>query len=154
MTVIDDYMEVCALICVFIVFANLLNLCIKLYWHALLQMAAAWGGYVFVLNMIGIHAALLVILGRFTTKVYLAYTLFYVIGTSLAVQVPVVGWAPLRSLEQLPACAVFLGYQLLQFCEVRIRKQKMSKKDAWKSIPASLPGWSREGKGGKGGESG
>jgi dolichyl-diphosphooligosaccharide--protein glycosyltransferase len=132
MTVIDDYMEVCALICVFIVFANLLNLCIKLYWHALLQMAAAWGGYVFVLNMIGIHAALLVILGRFTTKVYLAYTLFYVIGTSLAVQVPVVGWAPLRSLEQLPACAVFLGYQLLQFCEVRIRKQKMSKKDAWK----------------------
>ena len=95
-------------------------------------MAAAWGGYVFVLNMIGIHAALLVILGRFTTKVYLAYTLFYVIGTSLAVQVPVVGWAPLRSLEQLPACAVFLGYQLLQFCEVRIRKQKMSKKDAWK----------------------
>jgi len=87
---------------------------------------------VFVLNMIGIHAVLLVVLGRFTTKVYLSYTLFYVIGTSLAVQVPVVGWAPLKSLEQLPAFAVFLGYQLLQFCEMRIRKEKMSKKDAWK----------------------
>jgi dolichyl-diphosphooligosaccharide--protein glycosyltransferase len=95
-------------------------------------MVAAWGGYVFVLNMIGIHAALLVALGRFSTKIYLSYTIFYIIGTALAVQIPVVGWTPLKSLEQLSAFAVFLGYQVLQFCEVCIRRNKMTRKDAWK----------------------
>lgn len=45
---------------------------------AYFNMVAAWGGYVFVLNLIGAHAAFLVLLGRFSTKVYLAYTSFYV----------------------------------------------------------------------------
>ena len=95
-------------------------------------MVAAWGGYVFVLNLIGVHAAVLVLLGRFSTKVYLSYTLFYVIGTALAIQVPVVGWTPLKSLEQLGPCAVFLGYQVLQYCEVQRKQKKMSRKEAWK----------------------
>eukprot|EP00571_Detonula_confervacea_P013550 CAMPEP_0172310290 /NCGR_PEP_ID=MMETSP1058-20130122/11401_1 /TAXON_ID=83371 /ORGANISM="Detonula confervacea, Strain CCMP 353" /LENGTH=957 /DNA_ID=CAMNT_0013023083 /DNA_START=116 /DNA_END=2989 /DNA_ORIENTATION=+ len=99
---------------------------------AYFNMVAAWGGYIFVLNLIGVHAAFLVILGRFNTKVYLAYTLFYVVGTSLAIQVPVVGWSPLKSLEQLPACAVFLGYQVLHYCEIQRKQKKMSRKEAWK----------------------
>lgn len=99
---------------------------------AYFYMVAAWGGYIFVLNMIGAHAALLVVLGRFSNKVYLSYTLFYVIGTSLAIQVPVVGWSPLKSLEQLAPCAVFLGYQVLQYCEVVRKKYKMTRAEAWK----------------------
>lgn len=78
---------------------------------------AAWGGYIFVLNLIGVHAAVLVALGRYSPKVYLSYTLFYVIGTFLAVQVPVVGWTPLKSLEQLGPGAVFVLYQLLRLCD-------------------------------------
>ncbi|KAL7543759.1 hypothetical protein ACHAXR_013057 [Thalassiosira sp. AJA248-18] len=99
---------------------------------AYFYMVAAWGGYIFVLNLIGAHAAFLVLLGRFSTKVYLAYTLFYVVGTSLAIQVPVVGWSPLKSLEQLAPCAVFLGYQVLQYCEIQRKQKKMSRKEAWK----------------------
>ena len=99
---------------------------------AYFYMVAAWGGYIFVLNMVGLHAATLVLLGRFSDKVYASYSLFYVIGTTLAIQVPVVGWAPLKSLEQLGPCAVFLGYQVLQFCQVVIRKRNLSRKDAWK----------------------
>lgn len=99
---------------------------------AYFNMVAAWGGYVFVLNLIGAHAAFLVLLGRFSTKVYLAYTSFYVVGTSLAIQVPVVGWAPLKSLEQLAPCAVFLGYQALQYCEIQRKQKKMTRKEAWK----------------------
>ena len=83
-------------------------------------MVAVWGGYVFVLNMIGLHAAVLVLLGRFS------------VGTALAIQVPVVGWAPLKSLEQLGPCAVFLGFQVLQFCEFTIKKKQMSRAGAWK----------------------
>ena len=99
---------------------------------AYLYMVAAWGGYVFVLNLIGAHAAFLVLLGCFSTKTYLAYTLFYVVGTSLAIQVPVVGWSPLKSLEQLAPCAVFVGYQLLYYCERERKAKKMTRKEAWK----------------------
>jgi dolichyl-diphosphooligosaccharide--protein glycosyltransferase len=88
-------------------------------------MVASWGGYVFLLNLIGAHAAVLVLMGRFDTKtVYRAYTLFYAIGTTLAIQVPVVGYAPIKSLEQLGPCAVFLGYQLLFLTETVIERKK------------------------------
>lgn len=50
----------------------------------------------------------------------------------MAIQVPVVGWAPLKSLEQLAPCAVFLGYQVLQYCEIVRKKKKMTRKEAWK----------------------
>ena len=99
---------------------------------AYFYMVAAWGGYIFVLNMIGLHAALLVAMGRFQTKVYAAYSLFYLIGTTLAIQIPVVGWSPLKSLEQLGPCAVFLGYQFLLVCEIIRKKQELSRRDAWK----------------------
>lgn len=80
---------------------------------AYFYMVASWGGYIFVLNMIGVHAAALVVGGRFDFKVYMAYSLFYSIGTFLAMQVPVVGWTPLKSLEQLGPLAVFGLYQIL-----------------------------------------
>lgn len=75
-------------------------------------MAAAWGGFVFVLNLIAIHSLVLVLLGRYSSKLHRAYSLFYVIGITGAVQVPVIGWGPLRSLEQLGALAAFIGLQV------------------------------------------
>ena len=94
-------------------------------------MVASWGGYVFVLNMIGLHAATLVLLGRFSTKVYLSYSLFYLVGTYLSIQIPVVGLTPLKSLEQLGPCVVFLGYQVLFLCELYVKKQKMLRVNAF-----------------------
>ena len=94
---------------------------------AYFYMVAAWGGYIFVLNLVGVHAAALVAMGRFSPKVYLSYTLFYIIGTSLAIQIPVVGWAPLKSLEQLGPCAVFGGYQLLKVCNFIRGKRDMTR---------------------------
>jgi dolichyl-diphosphooligosaccharide---protein glycosyltransferase len=101
---------------------------------AYFYMVASWGGYVFVLNLIGVHAAVLVLMGRFeTTTVYRAYTLFYIVGTSLAVHIPVVGYAPIKSIEQLGPCAVFLGYQLLYITETIIAQKKntWTRKDSY-----------------------
>jgi len=92
-------------------------------------MVATWGGYIFVLNTIGLHALLLVGLGRFNSGVYMAYTLFYVIGTAGAIQIPVVGWTPLRSMEQIGPLGVFLGYQVLGFCDFQRRRQEMRAKE-------------------------
>ena len=95
-------------------------------------MAATWGGYIFVLNMIGLHAALLVILGRFSTKVYLSYSIFYVIGSLLATRIPIIGLAPFKSLEQVLPLLVFVAYQLIQYCQYKIKAKTMTNNQAWK----------------------
>lgn len=85
-------------------------------------MVAAWGGYIFVLNMIAVHAMTLSGMGRHSTKLWKSYSLFYIVGTLGALQVPVVGWAPLKSLEQLGAFAVFCGLQLMEYTADHRRK--------------------------------
>jgi dolichyl-diphosphooligosaccharide--protein glycosyltransferase len=99
---------------------------------AYFYMVAAWGGYVFVINLIGLHASLLVALGRYSTKLHRAYTLFYLVGTALAIQVPVVGLTPLRSLEQMGPLLAFGGFQLIELCEILKRRRKLSTKETWK----------------------
>jgi len=94
---------------------------------AYFNMVAAWGGYVFVLNLVGVHAGCLVLLGRYSRKLWLAYTLFYVVGTALAIRVPVVGLTPLKSLEQMGPLVAFGGLQLIEFSEYLIRKQQATR---------------------------
>merc|ERR1719181_2645422 len=89
-----------------------------------IYMVAAWGGYIFVINMIGVHALMLVGLGRFNSGAHKAYTIFFVIGTFGAMQIPVVGWQPLRSLEQMGPLMAFFGYQVLEFCDIQRRRNK------------------------------
>ena len=87
---------------------------------AYFNMAAAWGGYTFVINLVGVHAAALVVLGRHSSKLHAAYSAFYIVGTALATRVPVVGLTPIKSLEQMGPMLVFFVLQLLEYCE-RVR---------------------------------
>lgn len=93
---------------------------------AYFYMVAAWGGYIFVLNMVAFHAGALCITGRYSSKLHRAYTLFYIIGTLGAIQIPVVGLSPLKSLEQIAGLIAFIGLQFLEFCEVRRRRDNLS----------------------------
>ena len=93
---------------------------------AYVYMVAAWGGFVFVGNMVAVHAASLFFIGRYTSKLHRAYTLFYLIGTYGAMQVPVVGWSPLKSTEQLAITAVFVALQILEVVEVQRRKHNLN----------------------------
>ena len=102
---------------------------------AYFYMVATWGGYVFVLNMIGVHAVALVAMGRFRFEVWAAYTIFYSVGTALAMQVPVVGWTPLKSLEQLGPGAVFLAYQLLFVSEYLRKRMNLNR---WQALNLRL----------------
>ncbi|KAH8051460.1 Oligosaccharyl transferase STT3 subunit [Aureococcus anophagefferens] len=100
-------------------------------------MAASWGGYVFVGNMVAVHAFALVLLGRFGDRLHRAYSLFYVVGTFGATRVPVIGMTPLRSLEQIAPLLVFFGLQLLAATELVVKakraKAELSRADAWKT---------------------
>ena len=91
-------------------------------------MVASWGGYVFVVNVIGLHAACLMLL-RHSSKLHRAYTLFFLLGTGLAVNVPVVGWMPLRSLEQQVPLMVFFALQVFELLATWRRRSKMSSQD-------------------------
>ena len=93
--------------------------------------SASWGGYVFVVNLVAAHAASLVLLGRHSSKLHAAYTAFYVVGTALATRVPVIGLTPLRSLEQLGPMLVFLGMQLVEYCERLGKRDGLSKGRLW-----------------------
>ena len=64
--------------------------------------------------------------GRLPPQVHRAYSLFYVIGTIGAMRVPVVGWGPLKSTEQIAPLLVFLAFQILEYCEVQRRKRGLS----------------------------
>ncbi|KAJ1478227.1 Oligosaccharyl transferase STT3 subunit-domain-containing protein, partial [Baffinella frigidus] len=90
------------------------------------RQVAVWGGYIFVVNMIGVHAGVLVLLGQYSSSLHKAYSLWFIIGTFGATRVPVVGMAPFKSLEQLGPFGVFLGIQLLEICEQQRKKKKLS----------------------------
>jgi hypothetical protein len=89
-------------------------------------MAAAWGGYVFVINMIGVHAGMLVVLGRYSSSLHHAYSAFFVLGTIGAMQVPIVGMAPLKSMEQAGPLLVFVGLQAIYAIDVGCRYMRIS----------------------------
>ena len=101
-------------------------------------MASCWGGYIFLVNLIAIHAVVLVLMGRFGEKVYYSYCLFYVVGTVLVMQVPVIGWAPLKSLEQIGALVVFVVFQVLHFSEWMLQRKQEAASYASGSTSGSL----------------
>ena len=66
-------------------------------------MVAAWGGYVFITNMVPLHVFVLILMGRFSNRIYTAYSSWYVIGTLASMQVPFVGFLPVRTSEHMAA---------------------------------------------------
>ena len=54
---------------------------------------------------------------------------------------PVVGWNPLKSMEQLSATLVFLGYQVLAAAEARIAADAARARAAGRPAPGWLRRW-------------
>jgi len=75
---------------------------------AYFYMVAAWGGYVFIINIIPIYVVVMTASGRFTTRLYIAYSVFYVIGSLLAMQVPFVGFNIVQQAECASSHGVFV----------------------------------------------
>lgn len=84
-------------------------------------MVAAWGGYVFITNMIPLHALVLVLMGRWSERLYVAYSSFYTVGTLASMQVPFVGFQPVRTSEHMAALGVFGLLQLIALSEMARR---------------------------------
>merc|ERR1711939_193264 len=104
------------------------------YWGALCAlfygyMVSAWGGYVFITNLIPLHVFVLVCMGRFSPRLYVSYCSWYALGTLASMQIPFVGFLPIRSSEHMSALGVFGLLQLVGFVEW-LRSQLPSKQFA------------------------
>lgn len=66
-------------------------------------MVSAWGGYVFITNLIPLHAFVLICMGRFSARLYVSYTTWYALGTLASMQIPFVGFLPIRSSDHMSA---------------------------------------------------
>merc|ERR1711939_467092 len=92
------------------------------YWGALCAlfygyMVSAWGGYVFITNLLPLHAFVLTCMGRFSPRLYVSYCSWYALGTLASMQIPFVGFLPIRSSEHMSALGVFGLLQLVGFVE-------------------------------------
>lgn len=66
-------------------------------------MVASWGGYVFITNMVPLHVFVLICMGRYSPRLYVSYTTWFAIGTLASMQVPFVGFLPIRSSDHMSA---------------------------------------------------
>ncbi|TVY48795.1 Dolichyl-diphosphooligosaccharide--protein glycosyltransferase subunit [Lachnellula occidentalis] len=80
-------------------------------------MVSAWGGYVFITNLIPLHVFVLVCMGRYSPRLYVSYCTWYALGTLASMQIPFVGFLPIRSSEHMSALGVFGLLQLVGFVE-------------------------------------
>ncbi|KHN82263.1 Dolichyl-diphosphooligosaccharide--protein glycosyltransferase subunit STT3 [Toxocara canis] len=90
-------------------------------------MVSAWGGYVFIINLIPLHVLTLVLIGRYSSKLYVAYTTFYVLGQVMAMQIPFVGFQPVKTSEHMAAAGVFGLLQViavLKYAQRRITRKQ------------------------------
>lgn len=75
---------------------------------AYFYMVMSWGGYSFIINLIPIHVLLCIITGRFSSRLYIAFAPFIVLGTILAALVPVVGFNAVMTSEHFGGFLVFV----------------------------------------------
>src|SRR5579859_2423513 len=89
------------------------------FWGALtamfyFYMVSAWGiisivcaltvgGYVFITNMLPLHAFILILMGRYSSRLYVAYSTYHALGTLSSMQIPFVGFLPVRTSEHMAA---------------------------------------------------
>ncbi|XP_047950610.1 dolichyl-diphosphooligosaccharide--protein glycosyltransferase subunit STT3B [Salvia hispanica] len=80
-------------------------------------MVSAWGGYVFIINLIPLYVLVLLITGRYSMRLYVAYNCMYVLGMLLAMQIRFVGFQHVQSGEHMAAMGVFFLIQVFNFLD-------------------------------------
>mmetsp|Transcript_73004 Transcript_73004/g.101196 ORF Transcript_73004/g.101196 Transcript_73004/m.101196 type:complete len:283 (-) Transcript_73004:211-1059(-) len=80
-------------------------------------MVAAWGGYAFIINIIPIFVIGIIFIDKFDMKIYIAYSVFYTLGTVLATTIPFVTYNSIKSSEHLASHCVFILMNAYVFME-------------------------------------
>ncbi|CAM6039414.1 unnamed protein product [Sphagnum compactum] len=84
---------------------------------AYFYMVSAWGGYIFIINLIPIYVIVLLVTGRYSMRLYIAYNTLYILGMLLAMQIRFVGFQHVQSGEHMAALGVFFLMQVFYFID-------------------------------------
>jgi Oligosaccharyl transferase STT3 subunit len=68
--------------------------------------------------MIPLHALALTLMGRFTNRLYVGYSSWYAIGTLASMQVPFVGFQPVRTSEHMGALGMLEAFLEVSFSSI------------------------------------
>jgi len=93
-------------------------------------MVAAWGGYIFIANMVPIHVLMLIAAGRYSPRLYTAYSTFYVLGSLMAIQVPFVNFNIVTAAENAATHGVFVvvqAYAVLVFLREHVSGKSLQR---------------------------
>ena len=101
-------------------------------------MAATWGGYIYAGNVIACHAAVLVLRGHRTRALTRAYTLWWLVSTTLAYCVPTIGRAIYLSLENTAPIVVLVGLWVLRACDALSARRGHSPAQARRTKAAAV----------------
>lgn len=88
-------------------------------------MVSAWGGYVFIINLIPLHVFVLLLMGRYSKRVYIAYSTFFITGLILSMQIPFVGFQPIKTSEHMASAGVFAlinAYAVIKYVQSFLTK--------------------------------
>lgn len=91
-------------------------------------MVSAWGGYVFIINLIPLHVFVLLLMGRYSSRLFTSYTTFYILGLIMSMQIPFVGFQPIRTSEHMAASGVFalmMTVSFLKYVQTILTKAEM-----------------------------
>lgn len=96
-----------------------------IFWSAMsalayFYMVSSWGGYVFLINLIPLHVLALMITGRFSHRIYIAYSTLYCVGTILSMQISFVGFQPIQSSEHMLVRFTFFWDMIIGLTEMMI----------------------------------
>ncbi|XP_037479979.1 dolichyl-diphosphooligosaccharide--protein glycosyltransferase subunit STT3B [Triticum urartu] len=80
-------------------------------------MVSAWGGYVFIINLLPLYVLVLLVTGRYSQRLYVAYNCTYVLGMLLGMQIRFVGFQHVQSGEHMAAMGVFFLLQVFFFLD-------------------------------------
>ncbi|PFH59255.1 hypothetical protein XA68_12626 [Ophiocordyceps unilateralis] len=80
-------------------------------------MVASWGGYAFITCLLPLHAFVLICMGRYSPRLYVSYCTWYALGTIASMQIPFVGFLPVKTSEHMPALGIFGFLQLIAFID-------------------------------------
>lgn len=100
-----------ALVLVFYLYIKTLNTGSLVWATALflgyLYMVASWGGYSFIVNLLPIHCLACIVFGRISSRLYVAYAPFVVLGALAALNIPVIGFNAVLMSEHFASFIVF-----------------------------------------------
>lgn len=100
--------------------------------------AAAWGAYPLVFNLVALHVGILLLLGRYTRSLHVAYACLWCAGTLYAASVPIVGRASFRSAEQLAPILAHGALAIAPALEAAIRTRARTAASAARMRCAAL----------------